>query len=252
MRRDIEHEEAGHDQAGDHAGDEQLRHRGLGERAVDDHREARRNENAERAARRERSRREHAVVVAAGELRQRDAADRGRGRDARSAHRGEDRAARDVGLQQPAGQGRDELREPVVDAVREAADAQDIGHEHEQRHRREGERVHAAPAHQAEAVERREAALHQQVDDRRHRDGERHRHPGRQQAEKQHRDDEDLKLRTHARARGNGAHGRGRCGRSRSTTPRRRSPSRAAESRAGFPDRSARARRSGRMRTRAG
>ena len=45
--------------------------------------------------------------------------------------------------------------------------------------------VHAAPAHQAEAVERRQAALQQQIDDRRHGDRERHRHPGREQAEKQ-------------------------------------------------------------------
>ena len=123
VHADIEHEQRRHDQARDHAGDEQLRHRGLGEGAVDDHREARRDQDAERAAGRERAGRERAMVVAAGQLRQRDAADRGRGGDARAAHRGEDRAARDVGLQQPAGQRRHQLGEAVVDAVGEAADA---------------------------------------------------------------------------------------------------------------------------------
>ena len=57
----------------------------------------------------------------------------------------------------PPGSRRDQLREPAVDAVAQAADAQDFGHQHEQRHGGEREAVHAAPAHQAEAVERRQA-----------------------------------------------------------------------------------------------
>ena len=82
MHADVEHEQRRHQQAGDHAGKEQLRHRGLGEGAVDDHREARRDEDAERAAGRQRSGRQGAVVFATDQLRQRHAADRRGGGDA--------------------------------------------------------------------------------------------------------------------------------------------------------------------------
>ena len=179
---DIDHEEQRHDHARDDSRQEQFRYRGFGETAVDDHAEARRQQDAERAAGRERARRQRPVVVAAHELRQRDAADRRRRRNAGAAHRGEDRAARDVGLQQPAGQRRNQLGEAAIDARTQSADAQDLRHEHEQRHAGQHERIHAAPAHQAETLQGRQAALHQQVDDRRNRDRERHRHPGRQQA----------------------------------------------------------------------
>ena len=54
------------------------------------------------------------------------------------------------------------------------------------------------------------AALHQQVDDRRHCDRERHRHPGGEQAEEDQRDDDDLQFRTeHGSACGSAAHARG-------------------------------------------
>src|SRR5206468_11078808 len=59
------------------------------------------------------------VIVAAGELRQRDAADGCGGRDARSAHRGKDGAACDVRLQQPAGQRRHQLRQAIIDRSEE-------------------------------------------------------------------------------------------------------------------------------------
>ncbi len=177
MDADIAHEEQRHDQAGNDARHEQLGHRRLGEGAVDDHAEARRQQDAERASRCQRSGGDRPVVVAADQLRQRDPADRGRGRDARAAHRCEHRAPRDIGLQQPAGQTRHQLREPAVDAAAQSADAQDLRHEHEQRHASEHEAVHAAPAHQPEAVEGRKPALQQQIEHRGHRDRERHRHP---------------------------------------------------------------------------
>ena len=232
---DVDHEAGRHDQARDDAGDEQLRHRRLREGAVDDHREARRYQDAERAAGRERACRERPVVAAAEQLRQRDAADRRRGGDARSVDRCEDRAARDVGLQQAAGQRRHQLGEAAIDAVAQTADTQDLGHEHEQRHRGEREHVHAAPAHQAEAVERRYPALQQQIDDGRDRDGERHRHPGGEQAEKQDRDDQDLEFRTHCvpgrcfRETANAPYRRPSTARSRGTAPRCRSPSRSRD-----------------------
>ena len=249
---DVDHEERRHDQARNDAGHEQLRHRRLREGAVDDHREARRYQDAERAAGRQRACRQRPVVAAAQELRQRHAADRRRRGDARPVDGGEHRAARDVGLQQAARQPRHQLGKAAVDATAQAAGAQDLGHEHEQRHRGQREHVHAAPAHQAEAVERRYPALQQQVDDRRHGDGERHRHPGREQAEKQDRDDQNLEFRTHCvparccRETANARYRRPSTARARCTAPPCRSPAAIAATRAASPGRSARGRRTAR------
>ncbi len=184
---DIGHEGRGHHQAGHQAGHEQFRHRGFGKRAVDDHAETRRQQNAERAAGRQRTRRQAPVVIAADELRQRHAADRSRGRDARSAHRGEDRAAGDVGLQQSAGKFCHELGKAAIDAAAQAADAKNFRHQHEQRHAGQHETVHAAPAHQPQAVEARQAALQQQIKHRRNRDRKRHRHSARRAGQEKRR-----------------------------------------------------------------
>jgi len=100
---------------------------------------------------------------------------------ARAAHRGKHRAARNICLQQASRQPGDEPGEAAVDTVAQAAHAQNFGHQHEKRDAGEDKAVHAAPAHQPEAVESGQPALHQQIEHRRHCNGERHRHSARQQ-----------------------------------------------------------------------
>ena len=62
---------------------------------------------------------------------------------------------------------------------------------------RQGEAVHRAPAHQADAAQRRHAAMQQQVDDGRHADGEGNGHARGQQAEEDHQDEEDFEAGAH-------------------------------------------------------
>ena len=97
----------------------------------------------------------------------------------------------------PPGMTQTSLREPAIDAEAEARVLHDLGHQDEQRDRRQGEAVHRAPAHQADAAQRRHAAMHQQVDDGRHADGEGNGHPRGQQAEEDHQDEEDFEAGAH-------------------------------------------------------
>ena len=94
------------------------------------------------------------VVFPLHQLRQRHAADRRRGRHRGTADRREQRAADDVGLQQSAGQARDDLGEASVDPERQAAALHQFRHQDEQRNGGQGEAVHAAPGDQADAFER--------------------------------------------------------------------------------------------------
>src|SRR3546814_17665094 len=73
------HEQGGQQKPGDDAGDEQLDDRFFGQYAVDDHDDARRNQETERAGPGERPHREVAVVAPAGQLPIGRASGRGRG-----------------------------------------------------------------------------------------------------------------------------------------------------------------------------
>ena len=159
--RDVDHEAGGQQDAGDDAGDEQLADRVVGERAVDDHVDARRDQDAERAAGRERAERARSVVAALLEGGQGDRADRRGGRDRRAGGRREQRAAADVGVQQPARQPRQPGRQADVHPVGEAAAQQDLAEQDEQRDGGEQVLVLDAPDDAADRIHeaRAEAAM---------------------------------------------------------------------------------------------
>ena len=97
MEPDIGHESRRHDQSRHDASHEQFWNRGFREGTVDDHPETRGQQDSERAAGRERARCQSPIIFApmaeAGQRRRSS-----RGRHARPAHRGENRASRDIGL----------------------------------------------------------------------------------------------------------------------------------------------------------
>ncbi len=90
------------------------------------------------------------------------------------------------------------MERPAVDAQAEPALLQDLGHQDEQRDRRQREAVHAAPGHQADALEARQAGVHQQVEHRRHRDGEGDGHAQAEQADEHRQHEDELEAGRHA------------------------------------------------------
>ena len=130
---DVEREDAGEDDARDHAADEELRDRDVGGDAVDDHDDRRRDEQAERAGAGERAERHHVGIAALGELGQAHLADRRAGRRARARDGGEDRAADDVGVQQPPGQALHPRRQALEHVLAEAGAKEDLAHPDEER-----------------------------------------------------------------------------------------------------------------------
>ena len=111
-----QHEEAGQQQAGDHAGEIEARHGGGGDQAIEDEVDRRRDEDAERAAGRQRAEKQALVVTADLDLRQCHDADGGGRRHARPGGGREDGAGADVGVHQPARQPGEPLGHGVVDA----------------------------------------------------------------------------------------------------------------------------------------
>jgi hypothetical protein len=129
---DREHEQRGHRQPGDHRGEKQFPDRRAGgEDPVDDEIDARRDQDAERAAGCERP--EHdAMVVAVGAKRGHRHRSHGRrGRDAGAGARSEDPAGGDVAMEKAAGNRIEPLGERAVHALAHAAAQQQLAHQRE-------------------------------------------------------------------------------------------------------------------------
>ena len=137
---------------GNDAGDEQLANRVVGQRAVDDHVHAGRDQDAQRATGGQRAQRGAHRVAPLHQRRQRHRADR-RGRGHRRARgRREQRAAADVGVQQAARQAPQPGRQGDVHAVGDAGAQQQFTEQHEQRNRGEQVLVLHAPDHRRDRV----------------------------------------------------------------------------------------------------
>ena len=134
---DEAHEQPGQHDARDHAGDEQPRDRLLGDGGVDDQDDRGRDQQAERAGAGQRADRHLFVVAALQQFGQRDAADRCAGGGGGAGHRGKDRAADHVDMQQPAGQFLQPRRQPLEHVVGQFGAVEDLAHPDE--HRQSGE-----------------------------------------------------------------------------------------------------------------
>ncbi len=124
-------QEERHDDAGDHAGDEQLADRGLGRDAVDHHADARRDQDVERRADPDRARRQLVGVAVAAHLRHGDARHHRRRRQARPRHGAEDAAREDGGDGQAAADAREPVGAGGVEIASEAAGGGEVGHQDE-------------------------------------------------------------------------------------------------------------------------
>jgi hypothetical protein len=131
--------------AGADAGEEESRDRLFGRRAVDDHDDRGRNEEAEGAGAGERADGEPGVVAALLQFRQRHAPDGGGRRGGGAGNAGEQRAAEDVDMQQPAGQPARERREALEHVGGQPRAKQDLAHPDEHRQRGQVPAVHRAP-----------------------------------------------------------------------------------------------------------
>ena len=184
------------DQHGDHeqqrqhetrqeAREVELRDRGLGQHAIDDHVDRRRDQDAERAAGGDRAEEEALVVAVAVDLLDRDRADRRGGRDRGAADRREQRAGADVGVHQPARQPGQPVRHRGVHALGDAGAQQDLAEQDEHRDRDQDHVGGGAPDQLAERqAERQEGVelVEREADDAEHRGD---RQAEREQAEQQ-------------------------------------------------------------------
>ena len=149
---DEAHVERRQDDTRHEAGSEKLSDRCFREGRVDDHRDRRRDQDAQRAAGRQGSRDETSIVAAGRELGQSDGG-HGGGRRRASARDGrEDATARDIGVHETTGQPAHKGRNAVVKPCAEAGAQEDFGHQHEQGNGGKGEAVGGAPTDDAESL----------------------------------------------------------------------------------------------------
>ena len=138
-----QHEQAGEHQARHHAGEEQPADRGLGGDAVEDERDRRRDQDAERAAGADRAGGDVVRIAAPAHLRNAHLAD-GRAAGGRGAgERGEDRAGAEVGDHQAAGHAVEPAVERLVEVLAGGRRADRRAHHHEHRDRDQREVVQA-------------------------------------------------------------------------------------------------------------
>ncbi len=181
----VAHEEAREEQPRQHARDEELGDRHLRRDPVDDHDDRGRDEQAQRARARERADRHVLGVAAAPELRQRHLADGGAGGRARARHGREDRAADDVGVQQPAGNALQPGGEALEHVLRQARAEEDLAHPQEERQRGEGPRRARAPDRDGHGVAHGAAREELHADPRDAQQGEPDPEPARQEREEE-------------------------------------------------------------------
>ena len=152
---DVSGKERSQQQAGYHAGDKEVRDRDVGGDAVDDHDDRRRDQQPQRARAGQRADGDGLRVAAALELGQRHLADRRAGRRRGSRDCREDRAADDVGVEQPAGHALEPRRQALEHVLREPGAEQDLSHPDEQRQRGQRPRRCRTPDRHRHRVARR-------------------------------------------------------------------------------------------------
>nr|CAA46093.1 hypothetical protein [Bordetella pertussis] len=130
---DIAHEQQRQQEAGENAGDEQLGDGDVGRHAVDDHDDGRRNQQAQGTGAGQRAEDLVLRIAAPRQFGDGHLAHRGAGGGRRAGNRGEDGAADDVGVQQPAGQPVQPRREALEQVLGQAGAEQDLAHPQEQR-----------------------------------------------------------------------------------------------------------------------
>ena len=133
----VEAIEAGDHQAGDHAGEENLADRFLGEDAPHDHQHARRDQHAEAGGAGDGAEREAAIVAMALHLRIGNARERRGAGDAHAGDEGKQRVAEHGGDRQPSGNVAQAAIDALVDVGDRAGAADEFAHQHEQRNDRE-------------------------------------------------------------------------------------------------------------------
>ena len=165
------------------AGDEQLRHRLLRAGAVEDHRDARRDDDCHRAAGGDQAERERPAVAVLDEIAVERLAGRRHGRRARAGNGAEDRRSADRGQAEVAAHPPQRASAPDDEPAGDAAAAHQLAGEDEEGHRQErvvlDPAVHDLMDHQGRHVHGRQdgqAARRQQDDvDREAEREERHR-----------------------------------------------------------------------------
>ena len=175
--RDGDQEHRREQEPGQHAGEEQLADRLLGENGVDHHAGARRDQDAERAAGGDHAGGEAVAVAVAAHLRQRDLADGRRARDRGAGQRREPGAGRD----RRAGEAATPMADPGigggVEIARHSGQGRELSHQDEQRN--DAERIRRCEVKRLGAEQRgggRPAGERGKSDaaDEQHRDADRH------------------------------------------------------------------------------
>ena len=131
-------ERQGHEQAGEQPGQKQLRNRGLGQEAIDDQVDRRRNHDAQRATGGNRAGKQLGVVTQFFRLGQRH---RGHGRGSGHGRAGSSREHRgraDIGMNQPPGQPGKPFVQGRIGAGGNAPADQDFTQQHKKRESRSG------------------------------------------------------------------------------------------------------------------
>ena len=134
-------ERGGLKQAGENAGEEQSRHRLLGDNSVQDQRQARRNDDADRSRRPDDSQGERPWIASLEHRRDQDRPHRQRGRDARTADRRKQRAGDDGDESKRSRKSAEPGRGQIDQRVGDAAEPHECRRHHEQRQRHQGRRV---------------------------------------------------------------------------------------------------------------
>ena len=158
------HEAAGQQEARDEAGGEQLGDRDIAQHAVDDHDVGGRDQKAQRARAGERADGDVLGIAALQQFGERDAADHLGRRRRRAGDGGEDRAADDVDVQQPARQQRRPRRQAAEQRLRQPGAEQDLAHQDEQRQRQQFLRGQDVPGVLRQQLVERDVAEQRQQD----------------------------------------------------------------------------------------
>ena len=132
---------ARHQQSRDHAGEEQRADRDVGRHAVDDHRQRRRDDRADRGRRRGEGGRDVRRVAFVRHRLDLERAESARVRHGGARRPGEEHARHDVGVAEPAAHPADAHLREGEDARGDARRVHDVAHQDEQRRREQRKRI---------------------------------------------------------------------------------------------------------------
>ena len=188
-----------HHDARQDAGDEQVADRCLGEDAIDDHRHARRDEDAERAARGGRPERERLVVAALDHFRHRHRTDGRGGHRAGAADRGKNRASEYGRDGQRTGKPAQPHMRGAKEIVPDPGRRQCLAHQHEQRNDHEHEVARLGEGDVAELAQRVRRNENRRTQNADGAERDRHRRPRHHQGHEDNDEREESEKRFHRR-----------------------------------------------------